>query len=371
MISFIDLSPQNSWLKKEIQHAIEKVVQSSSFIQGKEVRGFEEEFAQYVGSRYCVSVNSGTDALILGIRALSIPEGSEVIVPANTFVATALAVSENRLKPVFVDADEADYGVNLNDLQRKITSRTRAVVVVHLYGQPDKLLEVEEIIKKSGKKIHLLEDACQAHGARYGKKKVGTFGIFGAFSFYPTKNLGSLGDGGAIVTSDTTIERKVRLLKEYGQKKKFLSVTGGVNSRLDEIQAAILRVKLRHLDTWNRERRKIARLYTRLLNEQVFQVTPPHTFSDREHVFHVYVVKAQDRNKLQQYLHKHNIFTAIHYPTPLHLQPVYSYLGYKKGDLPHAEKLSRQIVSLPFFIGIGEKEVLTVVEKIEQFYSAC
>lgn len=277
-ILFVDLKSQYQSIKKEINSAIKKVILSSQFIQGEEVKKFEEEFANYLGTEYCIGVNSGTDALILGIRALEIENGSEIIVSANTFIATALGVSENSLKPVFVDIDEQDYGINLADLKRKINSRTKAIILVHLYGQPDKIDEVKEIIKKTGKKIYLIEDACQAHGAKYKGKRVGNFGIFSAFSFYPGKNLGAYGDGGAIVTNDKKLAEKIKLLREYGQKKKYYHESLGINSRLDSIQAAILRVKLKYLDKWNKKRQEHAFLYNKLIQENIPEIITPKFF---------------------------------------------------------------------------------------------
>ena len=368
LIPFVDLKSQYQSIKKEINLAIKKVILSSQFIQGEEVKKFEEEFANYLGAKYCIGVNSGTDALILGIRALEIEKGSEIIVPANTFIATALGVSENGLKPVFVDIDEQDYGINIADLKRKINSKTKAIILVHLYGQPDKIDEVKEIIKKSGKKIYLIEDACQAHGAKYKGKRVGNFGIFSAFSFYPGKNLGAYGDGGAIVTNDKKLAEKIKLLREYGQKKKYYHETLGINSRLDSIQAAILRVKLKYLNKWNKERQEHALLYNKLIQKNIPEIVTPKFFSDRESVFHLYVVKVKKRDQLLDYLIKNNIQALIHYPIPLHLQNAYKFLGYKKGDLPIVEKVSKEIISLPMFAELKKSQIKSIINIMNNFY---
>jgi dTDP-4-amino-4,6-dideoxygalactose transaminase len=238
IIPFIDLKAQYKSIKTEVDKTIANVFTRAQFIQGEEVADFEREFASYIGSGYCAGVNSGTDALILGVRALDLPPGDEVVVPVNTYMSTALGASENNLKPVFVDIDEGDFGISLSDLKKKITSRTKAVMVAHLYGQPDKIDEIRDIIKKTRRKIYLIEDACQAHGASYKGKRAGSFGVFAAFSFYPSKNLGAYGDGGAIVTDDRKLAEKHRLFREYGQRRRYFHETMGVNSRLDTIQAA-------------------------------------------------------------------------------------------------------------------------------------
>ncbi len=368
-IPFVDLKTQYQTIRKDINKAISTVINTSQFIQGEETKRFEEEFGKYISTKYCLGVNSGTDALILGIRALGLPSGSEIIVPANTFIATALAVSENDLKPVFVDIDETDYGMELSDLKRKITSRTRAVIAVHLYGQPEKLDEIKKIIKKSKQKIYLIEDACQAHGAFYKTKLVGNFGIFAAFSFYPGKNLGAYGDGGAIVTNDKKIAEKVKFLREYGQKKKYYHITVGVNSRLDSLQAAILKVKLKHLDKWNGKRQEIAKIYSTLLDKLSPHILyTPKIFKDRQSVFHLYVVRVKKRDGLLKYLQENGIQALIHYPTPLHLQKTYSFLGYKKGDLPIVEGVAEQIISLPIFPDLTKKQIKYIVKKIADFY---
>lgn len=364
-IPFVDLKAQYLTIKEEIDQAVSDVFNHAKFIQGEEVEQFEEEFAKFLGAKYCVSVNSGTDALILGVRVLNLFPG-EILIPANTYISTALAASENGLKPVFVDIDENDFGINLSDLKKKINSRTRAIIIVHLYGQPEKMEEINEIIKLSGKKIYLIEDACQAHGAEYKGIKVGNFGVFAAFSFYPGKNLGAYGDGGALVTNSSQITGKIKLLREYGQKKKYYHETVGVNSRLDTLQAAILRVKLKHLNFWNRKRRQTAAIYTQLINSEIPEIKTPKIFPGRNSVFHLYVVRSSKRDLLLNYLNEAKIQTLIHYPIPLHLQKAFKSLGYQKGDLPIVEKVVSEILSLPLYPELTEKKQEFIVEEIKK-----
>jgi dTDP-4-amino-4,6-dideoxygalactose transaminase len=368
-IPLVDVKAQYLTIKKEIDDAISAIIEGATFVGGKEVVQFEESFAKYLQANYCIGVNSGTDALILGIRALGLNPGDEVIVPVNTFIATALGVSENGLKPVFVDVDSKDNGIDLSDLQKKITSKTKAIVVVHLYGQPDKLDDIKNIIHASGKEIQIIEDACQSHGAMYKGIKVGTFGIFSAFSFYPGKNLGAYGDGGAIVTNDSGIAERVKLLREYGQKEKYVHDSLGVNSRLDTMQAAILRVKLQHLEDWNEKRRKIAKKYT----EEFQRVLPkivetPRVFDDRTSVYHLYVIKVDKRDQLLKYLNEKGIQALIHYPIPLHLQKAYGYLGYTNGDFPNGEKQAKQILSLPIYPELADEQITYIIQTIKEFY---
>lgn len=366
-VPFIDLGAQYKSIKKEIDAGVKQVFQEGKFILGNRVDEFEKKFARYLDVKYCVTVNSGTDALILGTKALNIPSGNEILIPTYTFVATALTATYNGLRPVFVDIDEKDYGINIIDLKRKITSRTSAIILVHLYGQPDKIAEVKEIIKKTGKKIFLIEDAAQAHGAMYKNKKVGTFGIFSIFSFYPTKNLGAYGDGGAIVTNDYALTKRFRLLREYGQKKKYYYEFLSINSRFDALQAAILLVKLKYLDSWNKKRQILASFYSRLLNPISSVVKTPDIFSDRKSVFHLYTIRVKRRNQLKQFLKKNRIDTLIHYPIPLHLQKAFKFLKYKESDFPVAEKISKEILSLPIYPELTKQQIKYIVKTIKKF----
>ncbi len=368
-VPFVDLKTQYSQIKNEVDPAIAAVLNNARFIQGQEVKEFEDAFSRYLGVRECVSLNSGTDALILGIRALEFEKGSEILVPVNTFIATALGISENGLNPVFVDCDPLDYGMDLVDLKRKISPRTKAILPVHLYGQPEKLGEIQDIIAKSGQDILLIEDACQSHGSYYGDKRTGSFGIFAAYSFYPGKNLGAYGDGGALVTSDPDLGDRVRKLREYGQTRKYVHESLGTNTRLDTIQAAVLKVKLAHLDEWNAKRQQWAARYTELINAQLPDIKTPSMIPDRRSVFHLYVIEVDRRDELLAYLNDHGIQALIHYPIPLHLQKAYGYLGYKQGDFPHAERMANRILSLPMHADLSEETVSFVVSAIRDYYA--
>ncbi|MCL4417624.1 MAG: DegT/DnrJ/EryC1/StrS family aminotransferase [Actinobacteria bacterium] len=367
-IPFVDLNAQYDTIKDLVNKSIGNVIREGRFIQGEEVNLFETEFANFLGSKYCITVASGTDALILGIKGLGLKQDSEIIIPDNTFYSTALAATFNRLKPVFVDIDEEDFGINLDDLKRKINKNTKAIIVVHLYGQPDKIDEIKNIIRQSGQKIYLIEDACQAHGAVYKNKKVGSFGIFSAFSFYPGKNLGAYGDGGAIVTNNRQLADKFRLLSQLGQKKKYLHIEMGTNSRLDTIQAAILRVKLRHLRIWNEHRHSNALEYNSLLANMEKFIKLPTIKKERKSVFHLYVIRAKERNKLIKFLNKEGINCLMHYPVPLHLQGAFNYLGYKIGDFPITEKEASSILSLPMYPELTKEQISYIAFKIKKFY---
>ena len=368
-IPLINLRKQYETIKEEIDQAIQDVVLSTRFVGGENVAKFEEEFAAYIGTRYCVSVGSGTDSLILGIRGLGFSGDDEIIVPANTFNASAAGISENRLKPVVVDIDEQDYGINLEDLARKINSRTKAIMIVHLFGQSDKIDGIKKVIKKSGKNILIIEDSCQAHGAYFKNKRVGNFGAFSGFSFYPGKNLGAYGEGGAIVTNSAHLAKICRMFKDHGQITKYKHQVLGINSNLDALQAAILRVKLNHLDNWNALRRKQATYYTRSLKPLNRFVITPNQFPERKSVYHLYVIRVKRRNALLKYLNEKGIGVGIHYPTPLHLQKAYEYLNYKKGDLPVSEKIAKEVLSLPLYPELTKEEIAYTVNCIQQFYA--
>jgi dTDP-4-amino-4,6-dideoxygalactose transaminase len=369
-VPFVDLTAQYKALKRDIDNAIGRVVSSGRFIQGPEVSLFEKEFADFLGTSHCVGVNSGTDALILGMRAFGIGLGDEVIIPVNTYIATAIGASENGATPVFVDIDPDGYGMDLVELKKKLSPKTKAVIAVHLFGQPEKIDEIEEVIRRTGKKIYLIEDACQAHGATYQRKRVGTFGVFSAFSFYPGKNLGAYGDGGALVTSDGSVAERARMLREYGQRKKYIHESLGVNSRLDAIQAAVLRVKLPYLDRWNKKRQELADYYTKRLKSAVPSVTTPMWIPKRPSVFHLYIIQVDKRDSLLKRLHENGVESLIHYPIPLHLQGAYRYLGYKRGDFPRAEAAADRILSLPMHPDLTKRQVDYVVDTIKRVYEA-
>lgn len=368
MIPFIDLAAQYRSIKQEIDRSLVNTLTSGHFVHGKQVAAFEKEFAAYIGARYCIGVNSGTDALLIGIRALAFQRGDEIILPANTFIATVTAVVENGLKPVFVDIQEDDYGIDLSDLVKKITSKTRAVIIVHLFGQPEKIDEVQDILSEADHHIDLIEDVCQAHGAYYKGKMVGTFGTFSAFSFYPGKNLGAYGDAGAITTNNPKIAAMVRLLHDHGQDAKYRHVIIGLNSRLDEMQATVLRVKLQHLDKWNAQRIEIAAYYTKLIAEKIPFVKTLPTLPDRESVYNHYVIRVPERDRLQQFLKRHDIYARIPYPVALHLQRATMDLEYKEGDMPVTEACALDMLSLPIYPELTGEQCRSVVDTIAAFY---
>ncbi|MBI3619795.1 DegT/DnrJ/EryC1/StrS family aminotransferase [Candidatus Roizmanbacteria bacterium] len=367
-VPFVSIRKEYSFLKRKINAVIPHVINNESLLFGRSVGEFEKKFAKYIGSRYCLTLNSGTDALILGLRALQLSPGDEVLLPTHTFFATALAAVENGLKPVLVDTDINDFGMDLTDLKSKITNRTKAIIIVHLYGQAEKMEEIQQIISKDGRKIHLIEDACQAHGALYKGKRAGSFGTFSAFSFYPTKNLGGYGDGGAVTTSNTALAKRLGFLRQYGQIKKYYHSYVGINSRMDTIQAAILNIKLAYLNEWNHKRQQLAKEYNRILSPLTPDIKIPVIFPERRSVYHLYVVRALKQQKLISYLTSHGVTTLIHYPKPIHLQKALHFLGYKRGMLPNSEKLSKEIISLPLHHFITLHQIRYVARSIQKFY---
>lgn len=360
-IKFLDLHRQYSQIKEEVNDAISTVVNNQYFILGKELENFEKEYALYLNTKYTVGVGSGTDGLIIALRALGIGKGDEVITQPNSFIATALAITQVGATPVFVDADKDTYQINTQEIEKKITKKTKAILPVHLYGAPCEIDRIKEIAKAH--KLFLVEDAAQAHGATYKGKKVGTFGDIGIYSFYPGKNLGAYGDGGAISTNNDDIYKRILLLRNYGQSKKYFHDSIGINSRLDEIQAAVLRVKLRYIDRWNNERNEKAKQYHKLLDNIKYQVVYPEGMSN----YHVFIIEHPKRDKLQQYLHEKGIQTLIHYPLPIHLQKCYNYLGYKIGDFPISEGLSDTILSLPMYAELKEQEIEYIAKTVRIF----
>jgi len=364
-VPFVDLKRQYRAIKSEIDDAIKRVVDTAAFVLGKEVELFESEFAQYLNSDYAVGLNSGTDALHLALVAAGIKPGDEVITAANTFIATAEAISLAGAKPVLIDIDLKNYNLGLESIEKAITEKTKVILPVHFYGQPVNMEKLTEIARKHN--LLIIEDACQAHGATYKGKKVGSFGLAGCFSFYPAKNLAAFGDGGAIVTNNKDLAEKVKILRDHGQTKKYFHTLKGFNSRLDSLQAAILRVKLKYLDQWNEARNKWARIYNELLKETSLVI--PEIEESSHHVFHLYVVRCKRRNELQSSLKENGIGTAIHYPIPIHLTEAYQDLGRKEGDFPQTEKAAREILSLPMFPELKKEEVEYVVKKIKEFES--
>ncbi|OGP92901.1 MAG: erythromycin biosynthesis sensory transduction protein eryC1 [Deltaproteobacteria bacterium RBG_16_48_10] len=371
MVPFNDLKRQYQGIEKEILAATKRVYEKGRYILGEEVSAFEKEFARYCGVRYGVGVGSGTEALYLSLKASGIGEGDEVITSANSFISTAFAISFTGAKPLFVDIDYQTYTMDPDGLElllkrrmaREGWERVKAVLPVHLYGHPAEMGSILEIANRYN--LLVIEDACQAHGAKYGEKKVGSFGAFGCFSFYPTKNLGGYGDGGMVVTNHQRFYEKLRLLRCYGEKRKYEHHLKGGNSRLDELQAALLRVKLKYLDQWNEERKKKANFYSERLAS--LGVVCPLERKAARHVYHLYVIRTRKRDSLQAFLKKRGVDTLIHYPIPIHQQKAFGELGYQRGDLPLTEQVSRKILSLPFFPEIKESEIEEVVKGIRGF----
>ena len=346
----------------EYEAAALRALRSGWYIMGPELAAFEEEFAAYTGAQYAVGLNSGLDALILSVAALGIGAGDEVIVPANTYIATVLAVTANGATPVFVEPDEY-YNLDTSKLEAAITERTRAVMPVHLYGQAVDMGGVMEIAKKHH--LAVVEDCAQSHGAHFGDVMTGRFGSIGCFSFYPTKNLGAFGDAGAIVTDDAALAEKIRMLRNYGSREKYHNELCGVNSRLDEVQAALLRVKLRHLPELTAERKEIAARY--LAGIQNEHILSPSVRAGAEHVYHQFVVRTSARDHFKAYLAAHGIETVIHYPIPPHLAGCYAVLGYGRGSFPAAEQYADEVLSLPMFNGMRDDEITYVVEIVNAY----
>ena len=371
MVPFIDLTRQYKAIEEDILDAVKRVFERGHFILGEEVSAFEEEFSHYCGLPYGVGVGSGTDALYLALKAMGIGEGDEVITVAHSFIASALAISMNGATPLFIDIDPETYTMDPNALegllkQRKKQrgmGRIKAILPVHLYGHPAEMDAIMDIANRYH--LPVIEDACQAHGTEYLGKRAGTFGLLGCFSFYPTKNLGAYGDGGIIITREKRLDERLRLLRRYGEKKKYQHVLKGGNSRLDEIQAAILRVKLKFLDQWNTERRKKAFLYRRML--EYAGVSCPIEKEQARHIYHLFVIRTKRRDPLQKFLQEKGVETLIHYPTPIHLQKAYQELRYRRGILPVTEKCAKEVLSLPLFSGITTEEIEAVAEAIRSF----
>jgi dTDP-4-amino-4,6-dideoxygalactose transaminase len=358
-VPFIDLPAQFKALKPQIDKALEPIFNQTSFILGPAVGEFEQAFATYVGAEHCVSLNSGTAALHLALLALGIGPGDEVITAANTFIATAEAITFAGATPKFVDCEANTYNIDPTKIEAAITKNTKAIIPVHLYGQPANMDAIRAVAAKHNLKI--VEDACQAHGALYKGKRVGTMSDIACFSFYPGKNLGAAGDGGAITTNDAKLAETVRLLRDHGSRKKYEHEIVGHNFRLDSVQAAILSVKLPHLDSWNAARKHHAALYTKQM-AGVSNIVTPFVSPDCESVFHLYVVQVPNRDKVQNALRDANIQSGIHYPVPIHLQPAYKHLGHKAGDFPVAERLANNILSLPMYAELTEAQQKYVVQ---------
>jgi dTDP-4-amino-4,6-dideoxygalactose transaminase len=360
----LDLAAQYAAIGSEIRAAIEKVLTSQQFVLGLEGAALEQEIARLCGVAHGVGVGSGTDALILALRACGVQAGDEVLLPPFTFVATGSAVSALGAKPVFADIRPETYNVDAAELERRVTRRTRAIVVVHLYGLAADMDPILAFAK--ARRLAVIEDNAQAIGASYKGRRTGSLGDAACLSFYPTKNLGAYGDAGMVVSNSPGLAERIQTLRNHGQTAKYFSTEPGWNNRLDELQAAILRVKLRHLSNWQRARQANAAEYTRLLN-QIPGVMPPVTPEGFEHVFHQYTIRVERRDALQQFLRERKIGSTVYYPYPLHLQPLYASLGHKPGNFPHAERAAQEVLSLPMYPELCAEQIARVVEAIADF----
>ena len=360
-IPFSTLSHLHNELKDDLMQKFNNIYNSGWYIKGNEVKSFEDNFSNYIGCKYCVGVGNGLDAIKLALLALDIGQGDEVIVPSNTFIATVLAISQVGATPILVDPDIDTYNISYKNIENSITKKTKAIIVVHLYGQSADMDEILEIVKNN--KLYLIEDCAQAHGAEYKGKKVGSFGDISCFSFYPGKNLGALGDAGAIVTNNKSYANKIRSLSNYGSSIKYKHEYKGINSRLDEIQAGFLNVKLKYIDKMINERSKVANRYLKEIHND--KIILPKVKSDRNHVWHIFAIRTNERNKFQEYLKKNNIDTVIHYPVSIAKQKAYK--NDNINDLPIAYKISKEELSLPLYYGMKDEEIDYVIDIINKY----
>jgi dTDP-4-amino-4,6-dideoxygalactose transaminase len=364
-VPFVDLKAQYASIKDEIDGAIQEVINSCAFSGGLFVRQFEENFAAFSGRRHCVGVGSGTEALWFIFLALGIGEGDEVITAPNSFIATAEAISYCGARPVFIDVSDATYTIDPGLVHAAITSHTRAIVPVHLYGQAADMDPILEIAREH--ELAVVEDACQAHGTSYRRRMAGSMGDAGAFSFYPGKNLGAFGEAGAVVTDNQEIAEKIRMLRDHGQSRKYYHDLVGWNGRMDGLQGSILSTKLRHLEKWNEARRENASFYSQLLRTQQ-EVVIPEEASYGKHIYHVYAIRARRRDDLLSYLKSKGIQCGIHYPLPLHLQQAYGHLNIPEGSFPNAERHAKELISLPMYPELTREKISFVVDAINDFY---
>ena len=363
-VPFIDLKAQFEQIEGQVIPMITEAMRNGAFVGGSQVSDFETEFAEFCDSKYCVGVASGTDALRFALMAAGVGRGDEVITVPNTFIAGTEAISQVGATPVFVDIYPDTYNMDVSKIEEKISEKTKALLPVHLYGQTSDM----DPILKLARKHHLavIEDACQAHGALYKERKAGSFGIAGCFSFYPGKNLGAYGEGGAVVTQDEAIAEKIRMIRDHGQKKKYFHDMEGYNGRLDAIQACVLRIKLRKLDSWNQSRCENASYYNELLSETNGFILPVEADFSRA-VYHLYVILLDDRDGLQRFLADRGIATGLHYPLPLHLQKAYARLGYKQGSFPVAENAANKLISLPMYPELKREQIEYVAQSIKDY----
>jgi dTDP-4-amino-4,6-dideoxygalactose transaminase len=355
-VPYLDLRAQYRGLRTEVLRALQDICESTNFVQGRATSEFESRFAAYCDIDHCVSLNSGTSALHLALRCLDVGPGDEVITVSMTFIATAWAISYVGATPVFVDIDPVRRTLNPDNLEAAITARTKAIIPVHLYGVPAEMDRIMAIADRHG--IPVVEDAAQAHGAKYRNKRVGHFGKITCFSFYPSKNLGGYGEGGALITNDAVIAQHARSLRDHAQTERYLHDEVGYNYRMDSFQGAVLAIKVKHLDDWNRARVECARLYSELLQDSSYKLPPQ--FSDSECVWHCYVIECAERDRVRSYLHDLGIQSAVHYPVPVHLQKAYAHLDYRSGDLPVTEALCKTCVSLPIFPELSKENISRV-----------
>jgi len=365
-IPFLDLKAQYDSIKKEIDAAVSDIIQNGQYIMGPNVKALESEMAAYLGVKHAIGVANGTDALVLALKALGIGSGDEVITSPYTFFASAESISRVGATPVFADIDPETYDINPDEIQKKVSPKTKAIIPIHIFGQPADMERISDLAEKYH--LYCIEDACQAIGSAYKDKKSGSIGHVGCFSFFPTKNLGGYGDGGMLVTGDDEIAEKIKLLRVHGSNKKYMHSMIGYNSRLDEIQAAILRVKLKYIDDWNKARRQKAKLYKELLQDA--PVTTPYEHKDVYHVYHLFTIQGEKRDELAAYLQEKGIPTGVYYPVPLHLQEVYKGLGYKPGDLPVAENLCAKNLSLPLYPELADDHIEYISAQIKNFYKS-
>lgn len=362
-IPFVTFKPLEKELDKELRDAFKRVYNRSWYIEGEEDKNFEENFAKFCNTKYCVGTGNGLDALMLALKALDIKEGDEVIVPSNTYIATALAVTYVGAMPVFVEPDIKTFNLDYERIQEKITNKTKAIIPVHLYGQPCQMDKIMEIAQKNN--LFIIEDCAQAHGAKFNGQVIGSFGDVGCFSFYPGKNLGALGDAGAIVTNNKEIADKVRALGNYGSDYKYHHIYKGNNSRLDELQAAFLDAKLPLLDKVNNERRRVANKYLDGIKNS--KIILPFVPNNVEPVWHIFGIRSKERDELEKYLNDNGIKTNKHYPIPMHLQECYKDLNIKQGELPIAEEISKTELSIPMYYGMTDEEIEYVIDIINKF----
>ncbi|HZQ06969.1 MAG TPA: DegT/DnrJ/EryC1/StrS family aminotransferase [Anaerolineae bacterium] len=365
-IPLVDLHAQYESIKPEIDAAIQRTIDSAAFILGPEAKQFETNFAEFCNAKHAIGLDSGTAALHLSLLTLGIGAGDQVITTPHTFVATSEPITLTGARPVFVDIDPRTYNLDPNQVEAAITPRTKAIIPVHLYGQPAEMDAILEIAKRHN--IPVIEDAAQAHGAEYRGRRIGSLATMACFSFYPGKNLGAYGDAGALVTNDDTLAQKIRMLRDHGRTTKYEHEITGYGYRLDGIQGAILNAKLHHLPAWNAQRRANADYYTELLSNVDDSLVMPYEPSHVRAVYHLYVIRTRQRDALLNHLKAHDIEAGIHYPVPLHLQPVYKNLGYHQGDFPETEKASQEILSLPMYPELTHAQMERIVETMREFY---